>query len=208
MGSVVQLPRDAFFRPGRYCYEIWPKRSEPCPDCPIVEAMETGQPQEAEKTTPDRKSWLIRGYPVRDDSGDVVGAVEVTLEITERERAEAALRESEEKYRQLFELEADAIFLIDNETGQILEVNAVALALYDYSREEMLQKKNTDLSAQPDETRRATVEGWTRVPVRFHRKKDGSVFPVEITGRHFTWQGREVHIAAIRDITERLQAEE
>jgi PAS domain S-box-containing protein len=46
------------------------------------------------------------------------------------------------------------------------------------------------------------------VPLRFHRKGDGAVFPVEITGRFFTWRGRPVHIAAIRDITERQRAEQ
>jgi PAS domain S-box-containing protein len=125
-----------------------------------------------------------------------------------RKRAEEALQESEEKYRQLFEAESDAIFLIDNETGRILEVNAAGVTLYGYSRKELFQKKNTDLSAEPDETRKAMVERWPQVPVRFHRKKDGAVFPVEITGCHFSWRGREVHIAAIRDITERKQAEE
>jgi PAS domain S-box-containing protein len=127
--------------------------------------------------------------------------------LIKRKRAEEALQESEERYRQLFESESDAIFLIDNETGQILEVNAAGSALYGYSRAELLQRKNTDLSAEPAETRKATTQGWARVPVRFHRKKDGAVFPVEITGHHFSWRGREVHIAAIRDITERKQAE-
>ncbi len=132
------------------------------------------------------------------------------LEASEAERVQAveALRESEEKYRQLFELESDALFLIDNETGRIVEVNAAASTLYGYGREELLQKTNTDLSAEPDETRKATVEQRTRVPVRYHRKKDGTVFPVEIAGRHFAWRGSQVHIAAIRDIAERLQAEE
>jgi PAS domain S-box-containing protein len=125
-----------------------------------------------------------------------------------RLRAETQLRESEGRYRQLFELGSDALFLIDNETGQILEVNVAASALYGYSKEELLRIKNTDLSAEPDQTRRATVEGWTQVPVRYHRRKDGTVFPVEITGQHFTWQGRQVHIAAIRDITQRLEAEQ
>lgn len=48
------------------------------------------------------------------------------------------LRESEIKYRQLFELESDAIFLIDNETGNILEVNTAACTLYGYHHEELL----------------------------------------------------------------------
>ena len=135
-------------------------------------------------------------------------------DITERKRVEEALRESEGRYRQLFDAESDAIFLIDNETGRILEANNAALALYGYSREELLTKKNTDLSSEPEETQQVTrgtpaiSEQVITIPLRLHRKKDGTVFPVEITGRFFTWQGRSVHIAAIRDITERKRAEE
>ena len=135
-------------------------------------------------------------------------------DITERKRVEEALRESEGRYRQLFDAESDAIFLIDNETGRILEANNAASALYGYSREELLTKKNTDLSSEPEETQQVTrgtpaiSEQVITIPLRLHRKKDGTVFPVEITGRFFTWQGRSVHIAAIRDITERTRAEE
>jgi len=135
-------------------------------------------------------------------------------DITERKRAEEALRESEERYRQLFEAESDAIVLIDNATGCILEANSAAAALYGYSKEELLSKKNSDLSAEPEETQRVTqttpvdVNRVVTVPLRFHRKQDGSVFPVEITGRFLIRQGRSVHLAAIRDITERKRAED
>jgi PAS domain S-box-containing protein len=136
------------------------------------------------------------------------------LEITERKRAEQALRESEERYRQLFEAESDAIFLIENQSGRILEANSAASALYGYSREQLLTMKNTDLSAEPHESRRVTRETpadqdrVVTIPRRLHRKKDGTVFPVEITGRFFSWRERPVHIAAIRDITRRVQAQE
>lgn len=119
-----------------------------------------------------------------------------------------ALRESEEKYRHLFEMESDAILLIENDAGQILEANTAASELYGYSREELLNRKNTDLSAEPDETRKTVEEQTTRVPIRYHKKKDGTVFPVEITARFLTWWGREMHIAAVRDITKRIKAEE
>lgn len=138
----------------------------------------------------------------------------VVRDITEQKRAEEALRESEDRYRQLFEAESDPILLIENEGGRILEANGAAASLYGYSREELLTKRNTDLSAEPEETQRVTrstpivVENVVTIPLRLHRKKNGTVFPVEITGRFFTWRGRPVHIAAIRDITERRQAEE
>jgi PAS domain S-box-containing protein len=150
-----------------------------------------------------------------DPKDAAAGVVFTALDITERKAAEAqrdamlaALQESEERHRQLFELESDAILLIDNETGRILEINAAAGDLYGYSRDELLDKKHTDLSAEPDQTRRATHDKSVWVPVRFHRKKDGSIFPVEITARHFNWRGRQVHIAAVRDITQRVLAEE
>jgi PAS domain S-box-containing protein len=73
---------------GRHCYEIWPQRRKPCVGCPVAKARKSGQPQEAEMTTPDGRVWFIRGYPVRDKKGTVTGAVEVTLEITERKQAE------------------------------------------------------------------------------------------------------------------------
>ncbi len=129
------------------------------------------------------------------------------IDVTDHRETDAAFRESEEKYRVLFEMESDAIFLIDNEAGRILEVNPAASALYGYSRAELLAKRNVDLSAEPDDTRAATEAHRPRIPVRYHRKKDGTVFPVEITARHFVWRGREAHIAAIRDIGDRQRAD-
>jgi len=129
------------------------------------------------------------------------------VDITVRKRAEESLRESEEKYRRLFELESDAIFLIEKDTGKILEVNASAADLYGFSREELLRMKNVDLSAEAGKTKQATQDQLTQIPIRHHRKKDGTVFPVEITASHMNWKGREAHIATIRDITFRVEAE-
>ena len=131
----------------------------------------------------------------------------VARDITERNLAEQALKENEERYRQLFEMESDAIFLIENKTGEILAVNPAGSALYGYSREELLGMDHTQVSAEPDNTREATRGQRDNVPIRWHRKRDGTVFPVEITARHFIWKGRQVHIAAIRDIEFRIKAE-
>jgi PAS domain S-box-containing protein len=141
------------------------------------------------------------------------GVTFAVVDITERKRAEDALRDSEERYRQVFELGSDALFIIENATGNILDVNAAAPIMYGYTREELLGMRNTDLSAEPEETTRAThrteeVRGESVfIPLRYHRKKNGVVFPVEITGRFFVLDGRNVHVAAIRDITPRIEAE-
>ncbi len=128
-------------------------------------------------------------------------------DITEKHRTQEKIRFSEEKFRALFEMESDALFLISNVDGRILEVNAAAEEMYGYSRGELLQLKNVDLSGEPDQTRAATVGRLASIPVRWHRKKDGTVFPVEINARHFTWQGLPVHLAAIRGIEERINSQ-
>ncbi|MRR56209.1 MAG: PAS domain S-box protein [Deltaproteobacteria bacterium] len=146
--------------------------------------------------------------PIANEMGRIYRIVGISHDITKRKQDEERVRESELMYRQLFELESDAIFLINAVTGEIIEANQTAETLYGYEREELLAMKNFQLSAEPQETRQATADKLNLVPIRIHRKKDGTVFPVEITASHFTWKGKAVHLAAIRDISERKRAED
>ncbi len=153
--------------------------------------------------------WMenkIKG--IRDAKGRLTGVVGLSRDISKRKDAIDALRASEDKYRQLFDMESDAIFLIDNETGDILEANESASTLYGYGRDELLRMNHTDLSAEPAKTRQAAMERRGSVPLRYHTKKDGTVFPCEVAARHFVRNDRIVHIAAIRDITDRKQKED
>jgi PAS domain S-box-containing protein len=142
-----------------------------------------------------------------------VACVVSTNDITGRKQMEAALQSSENKYHHLFESGSDAFFLLSAESGAILDANDIATSLYGYSRDEFLRLKNTDLSAEPEATLQRMNEvpadpcQTASVPVRYHRKKDGTVFPVEITGRFFLLHGQKVLFVASRDITDRLKAE-
>ncbi len=140
-------------------------------------------------------------------NGRTYGVYGIARDITKMKKMMDVLRDNEEKYRQLFNMESDAVFLIDNENGDILEANDSAAALYGYGHEELLKMKHTELSAEPARTRDATLKHQGCVPLRYHKKKDGTVFPCEIAARHLMRNNRFVHIAAIRDITERLQKE-
>jgi two-component system cell cycle sensor histidine kinase/response regulator CckA len=150
-----------------------------------------------------QSGWLIPRY----EEGRYAGMICTVQDVTPRRQAEDALRESEERYRTLFELESDAIILLDNQTGRVLEANEAAVALYGYSHEEWLEITQADVSAQPDTSREDALAGVTDIPLRWHRKKDGAVFPVEITATHLDWKGRSVQIAAVRDITRRVEVE-
>ena len=85
----VQMQREDLL--GRYCHEIWADRRRPCEDCPVRQAQDTEQPQRIEKMTPDGRWWYIQGHQVRDHNGHVMGMTEITLDITDRKRAEEAL---------------------------------------------------------------------------------------------------------------------
>jgi PAS domain S-box-containing protein len=153
----------------------------------------------------ERLPVLLSGAMLEKDSIDGIAYI---LDISDLKRVEHALRASEERYRMLFEVESDAILLVDCETGRLIDANTAAVAMYGYSRVELLHLKHSDVSDDPQLTEEAIAGNVTLVPVRRHRKKDGTVFPVEIAGAYFENQGRKVHVAAIRDITLRQQAEE
>lgn len=123
-------------------------------------------------------------------------------------KEKAALLESEDKYRSIFEAAQDAIIILKHQTGQILDVNRSACELYGYSREELLELCNIDLSAEPERTVSGLEAGETRIPIRYHRKKNGTVFPVEISVSYYSHKGRRVSTSVIRDISDRKRAED
>jgi PAS domain S-box-containing protein len=118
------------------------------------------------------------------------------------------LKESEEKFRAIFAAESDGIFIVDKESGIIIDCNDAITPMYGYLKDEVVGQPNTVMSAEPDATRAATQKVESLIPVRYHKRKDGRVFPVEITANVVSVKGRDVIVAAVRDITERKRADE
>lgn len=131
--------------------------------------------------------------------------------IEDRKRAEQALQESEEKYRKLFESESDAIVIFDGETRRYVDVNAAAIRLYGYSREEFLQLTHDEIVAD-ESGADGMIATLLAAPVASpfasrHRKKNGTIFPAEITAFSFSLRRRSVVCGVIRDNTERVAYE-
>jgi PAS domain S-box-containing protein len=146
------------------------------------------------------------------DLGGEQHVLTVLNDITERKTVEEALRESEEKYRLLFSSVSDAIIIFYVSGLEIIDANSSALDLYRYSIDELRGMRITDLSESPEDSRiemiRQMTESDKNVLPQNHRRKDGSVFPVEVSGGIFTLNQREIGIAMARDITRRKQLEE
>jgi signal transduction histidine kinase len=90
--SSLDMTRDDIV--GKFCHELWHSKTEPCEDCPVIKAKNTGLPQENEAETPDGRFWFIKGYPILNEAGEVTGIVEVTREITEQRKAALEAREA------------------------------------------------------------------------------------------------------------------
>jgi PAS domain S-box-containing protein len=114
---------------GRHCYEVWASRQNTCEDCPVARARDTGKAQKVEKMTPDRRWWHIAGYPVRDDSGHIKAMVELTLDITERRRAEEDLRQKEGQLHALLTSISDHMSMMDKDFN-IIWANEKAIRLF------------------------------------------------------------------------------
>ncbi len=95
---------------GRRCFELWHQRSEPCEGCPVVETLATGEPRAHQVSTPDGRTFDLRSYPVHNPAGELIGAVEIGLDITAKQRAEAALRDTQERLRLALEAVSDGVW--------------------------------------------------------------------------------------------------
>ncbi|MBE9570896.1 MAG: PAS domain S-box protein [Proteobacteria bacterium] len=197
---------------GRHCYEVWLQRSDPCQDCPVVKAMETCRPQEIVKYTPDGRAWFIRGYPVRDANGNIAGAIETTLEITERKQAEEALRESEEKYRNLVERANDGIAIIQDTLIKYINPRLAEICGYTFDE---VAGKPFNAYIYPDEIpkvvdhyqRRLAGEEIPSIYETALRHRNGSKIDIEFNASVITYQEKPTGFVIVRDLTERKHLE-
>lgn len=201
---------------GRYCYDIWHNNNKPCKDCAVAKAVRSGQSHESEVTSPDGRIWLIKGYPVKDGDGNVKGAVEVTTDITERRKAEETIRESEKKYRTIFNAANDGIVIHDLKTARIIDVNDEICRMLGYSAEELkrMQVGDFSLNKAPYSQKEAVqkvksaANGKPQVFEWICKKKNKELFWVEVSLKSIDLGGRGYIIAIARDIDNRKKIEE
>jgi len=142
--------------------------------------------------------------------GERAGVFGIYEDIAERKRTADALRESERRYRALFDQVADPVVIFDAATHRFLDCNSAVLRVYGYSREELLELTPYDLHP-PEEfdkvRRNINVANIDAPNVYTHLTKLGRKLDVEILSDAIEWTGRPAWISIIRDITERKRAE-
>jgi two-component system, cell cycle sensor histidine kinase and response regulator CckA len=135
----------------------------------------------------------------------------VATDITERKRTEQALRETEERYRLLFESNPQAMWVYDRDSLEFLAVNQAAVLHYGYSSEEFLSMTIKDIRSDGDVPALLGSlfdgTGLNLAGAWRHRKKDGRVIDVEIISHSLVFAGRNAKLVLASDITERKRAQ-
>jgi PAS domain S-box-containing protein len=160
---------------------------------------------------PDNSIHYLKAYGqfVRDENGQPLRMTGINYDITERKLAEVRLRESETRFRTFVDHAADAFFL-HGEGGTILDVNRQACESLGYSRQELMGMTPFDFDAHNtpsfiDQMAARLAAGEVVGFDTWHRRKDGSVFPVEVRTRPLRQGEHNLAVSFARDITERKQ---
>ncbi len=198
---------------GRHCWEIVHGNTEPMPEHPVVRAKHSLHRESMELQVGER--WFdVTVDPILDGDGNYTGAVHIMSDITERKRAEDALRESEERYRSLFEHVPEIVYALAPD-GRFTLLNPAFERVTGWQAQDWLGKPFDEL-IHPDDRALARAEfqralaGETRNfrEVRL-LAKSGETLVMEVLGVAQNRNGQTIGITGFaHDITARKQAEE
>ena len=118
---------------GKKCYQVYQQRDSPCPRCPSLRAIESGEIQDEILPYPSNEKpsgWLrISSFPLYNSNGRISGVIEYVKDITDYRKAEQSIKENEERLKRILENLQAGIIIIDAETHNIVDVNPMAVEM-------------------------------------------------------------------------------
>jgi PAS domain S-box-containing protein/putative nucleotidyltransferase with HDIG domain len=199
---------------GERCYEVLHGTSCPSSECPHGKMLSTRMPVTKEMFEPNLGIYLeVTMSPIFNADGTIKGSIHVAKDITDRKRAEKQLKESEEKFRSIFENSVDAILLTIPD-GTILAANPAACRMFQRTEEDICRVGRDGIVDYSDSrffnaTEERVSTGLYFEKEYYHMRKDGTKFPTEVSSSVFKdKEGNARTIVIIRDITERKKAEQ
>ena len=206
------------------CYHAWGLKKL-CKNCPVTTAIETDKAQSAELTPQNQPdwpsglgSWIVKAAPVKDESGNIIGAIEVAIDITERKQAEETLRTTMQRFYSTLSSMYGSILLVNSEGKvefanrsfcELFNLNVTPEKLVGLTSDEMIEKIKNGY-AEPEKAVkriRAIVKDGKAVKGEEVAMSDGQMclrdfIPIDLGDKSY---GRLWHHI---DITKRKQAEE
>jgi len=199
--------------PGSHCYLAYKGLEEKCTDCPVEKTFVDGKSHygEAEGMGKNggKNHWMFITSPVTDDDGNIVAAMEMSIDITLRRRLEKELQRSEEKYHAIFNNISNPVFVVDLQTFEILDCNIKAVEVYGYYKGNLLKKLFSDFFIKEEKIELIKkMKSGQEVNKVKHLVKDNRFIYVDMWMSPSKYSGKKVLLVTINDITKRLETDQ
>ena len=198
---------------GDFCYHAYKGRNEKCVNCPVEKTLKDGCTHYGEESGLNKDGsethWIFRTSPIKNDQGEIIAAMEMSLDITQRKQLEEKLGKSEKKYHEIFNNIPNPVFVLDNDTLEIIDCNDSVEAVYGYDKNEILTKSFSDLF--PGEVRDQHNEMIKNSAVinqvkQLNHKHEPLTVNIRISPAEYP--GKKVLLVTTSDITKRLETEQ
>ncbi|UCH21083.1 MAG: PAS domain S-box protein [Deltaproteobacteria bacterium] len=199
--------------PGDYCYAAYKGRNKKCEICPVEKTFEDGRSHFSEEKGVRKDGilshWIVKTTAIKDDEGQVVAAMEMCLDFTEKKLLEEELKKSEKKYYAIFNNIPNPVFVLAMDTLEILDCNASVKVVYGYNKDEIIQKSFLDLFKEEEKDHYAALlKNSTTINQCTQLNKSGARLFVNIRISPSEYPGRKVLLVTTSDITKRLETEQ
>ncbi len=200
---------------GKSDLDLWPKEQAEKYHSDDMEVISKGLVKKIEETLTDSEGlvhWLETvKTPIYDHDGRITGTVGISRDITENKLSHKLLKESEQRFRSIFENRHITMIICDPETGAIVEANPAALAFYGYTLDQLKGKTVFDLNPAPRETvnqdvQKANLQPQEHAGVR-HILANGEEREVDVMPGPIVLGGKRLDLVVVKDVTERNRLE-
>jgi histidine kinase len=197
---------------GDFCYSAYKDRSKKCEFCPVEKTFADGRPHYSEETGINKDGtlthWIVKTAPMKDEDGEIIGAMEMSLDITHRKQLEDQLVQSEKKYYAIFNNIPNPVFVLDKDKLEVIDCNNSVGQVYGYRKEEIVGRSFLTLF-QEEERQRYVGQIKSRREIEQARQIDkaGETLFVHIRLSPSRYLERDVLLATTSDITGRLESE-
>jgi len=197
---------------GSCCYQAYKNRNKKCDNCPVEKTFNNGKSHYGETSgisnDGTKHHWMFITSPIKNAKGEIVSAIEMSVDITDRKRLEKQLEVTEKKYQSIFNHIPNPAFVLNEQTLQVIDCNQSVESVYGFGKLEIIGKSFTDFFMEEDRARMDERIKKSKILNQVRQKgKDDKFLYVDIWISPSEYENKKVLLVTTSDITQRLETE-